>query len=46
MTNTERLIATLEHTVKYGYDSVTFMVGKYTGMGAVLFLLLFVEVIV
>ncbi len=34
MTNTERLIATLEHAVKYGHDSVTFMVGKYTGNGS------------
>lgn len=33
MTNTERLIASLEHAVKFGYPDITFAVGKYTGNG-------------
>ena len=33
MTNTERLIASVEHAVKHGQPSMTFMVGKYTGNG-------------
>lgn len=33
MTNTERLIATMEHAVKCGYPCITFAVGKHTGNG-------------
>lgn len=33
MTNTERLIASVEHAAKYGQPSITFKVGKYTGNG-------------
>lgn len=33
LTNTERLIATLEHAEKYGDGTVIFNVGKYTGNG-------------
>lgn len=33
MTNTERLIANLEHAVKWGKPCVVFSVGKYTGNG-------------
>jgi|GEM_PF-3590431 len=33
MTNTERLIASLEFGIKAGQPSLTFMVGKYTGNG-------------
>lgn len=31
MTNTERLIASVEHATREGRASVTFFVGKYTG---------------
>lgn len=33
MTNTERLIQSLEHSAKAGTPSVTFTVGRYTGNG-------------
>lgn len=33
MTNTERLIADLEHCTEYGKPHVYFQVGKYTGNG-------------
>lgn len=33
MTNTERLIVSLEHAVKFGHNELTFAVGKYTGNG-------------
>ena len=33
MTNTERLIATLESAKKSGANEVTFYVGRYTGNG-------------
>lgn len=33
MTNTERLIASVEHAAKYGQGTITFMVGRYTGNG-------------
>jgi len=33
MTNTERLISSLEQAVAQGEAAITFMVGKYTGNG-------------
>lgn len=33
MSNTERLIADLDHCTKHGVPYVNFMVGKYTGNG-------------
>lgn len=33
MTNTERLIASLENAKKSGVNEVTFYVGRYTGNG-------------
>jgi len=33
MTNTERLLANLEHSAKAGVSCMEFMVGKYTGNG-------------
>jgi len=33
MTNTERLIANLEHALQWGKCGVTFAVGRYTGNG-------------
>lgn len=33
MTNTERLIYSLEAGIKAGQDSLTFLVGRYTGNG-------------
>lgn len=33
MTNTERLIASLEHALKWGHPSIIFAVGRYTGNG-------------
>lgn len=34
MTNTERLIASVEHAAKFDQPSITFKVGKYTGNGS------------
>ncbi len=34
MTNTERLIASLEYAIKSGLPYLNFYVGKYTGNGA------------
>lgn len=33
MTNTARLIATLEHSISFGINYIDFRVGKYTGNG-------------
>ena len=33
MTNTERLIASLEHGQNFGHPELTFAVGRYTGNG-------------
>ena len=33
MTNTERLIATLENSLQWGHESIIFAVGRYTGNG-------------
>lgn len=33
MNNTDRLIQSLECAIRAGQDSVTFMVGRYTGNG-------------
>ena len=33
MTNTQRLIASLDHAIMYGIPHVDFMVGRYTGNG-------------
>ena len=33
MTNTERLIANLEHALKWGKGGIVFAVGRYTGNG-------------
>jgi hypothetical protein len=34
ITNTERLIASLEHTAKHGGQRLEFRVGRYTGNGS------------
>ena len=33
MTNTQRLIASLDHAIMYGIPHIDFMVGRYTGNG-------------